>query len=63
MEEKGMGFEVGSKGHKTKLTVGKDIKIDKTFYLGWDLDDVSELPFWKWWKGHKALFETSSAID
>ena len=60
MEVKGLGLEVGSKGRKRKYVIGKDIKIDKKFYQEWDLEEVLELPFWKWWKGHRALFEAPS---
>jgi len=60
MEEMGLGFQIGSKGGKKELVVGKDITIDKKFYQEWDLEEVLELPFWKWWKGHKTLFERPS---
>ncbi len=41
----------------------KDIKIDKKFYKKWNLDDVLNQPFHKWWKTHKELFETPSTVD
>ena len=60
MEEKRMGFKKG-KGKSTKeFIIGKDIIIDKKFYQEWDLDDVLTHTFYKWWKGHKELFETPS---
>ena len=46
-----------------KFIIGKDIKIDKKFYKKWDLDDVLNQPFHKWWKTHKELFETPSTVD
>ena len=62
MEEKGLGFLGGPKGKAKQLIIGKDIKIDKKSYAEWDLDEVRGLPFWKWWKNHKELFETPSTI-
>jgi len=62
MEEKGLGLLGGPKGKIRELIIGKDIKIDKKFYVDWELDDVRDLPFWKWWKGHKELFEPPSTI-
>ena len=46
-----------------KFIIGKDIKIDKKFYKKWDLDDVLNQPFHKWWKTHRELFETPSTVD
>jgi len=46
-----------------KFIIGKDIKIDKKFYKKWNLDDVLNQPFHKWWKTHKELFETPSTVD
>ncbi len=43
--------------------IGKDIKIDKKFYKKWDLDDVLNQPFHKWWKTHRELFEAPSTVD
>jgi len=55
MEEKKMCFKIGKS--RKEIYVGKDLKIDKTFYKDWDLDQVLVSPFWKWWKSHKTLFE------
>ena len=46
-----------------KFIIGKDIKIDKKFYKKWDLEEVLNLTFYKWWKTHKELFETPSTVD
>ena len=46
-----------------KFIIGKDIKIDKKFYKDWDLDDVSNQPFHKWWKTHKELFEPPTTVE
>ena len=46
-----------------KFIVGKDIKIDKKFYKDWDLDDVLNQPFHKWWKTHKELFEPPTTVE
>ena len=46
-----------------KFIIGKDIKIDKKFYKKWDLDDVLNQPFHKWWKTHRELFEAPSTVD
>ena len=52
MEELGLGNRV----------IGK-FKIDKEFYKDWDLDDVLNQPFHKWWKTHKELFEPPSTVE
>ena len=64
MEHLGMGFRkyFGNKIRK-ELIIGKEVKIDKNFYSDWDLEEVLELPFYKWWKRHKGLFETPQAVD
>ena len=46
-----------------KFIIGKDIKIDKKFYKKWDLEEVLNLTFYKWWKTHRELFETPSTVD
>ena len=45
-----------------KSIIGKNI-IDKKFYKDWDLDDVLNFTFYKWWKTHKELFETPSSVE
>ena len=61
MEKNGMEF---TKGNSPKgLKIGKDIKIDKKFYKDWDIESVRSLPFWKWWKTHKYLFENPKTVD
>ena len=45
-----------------KSIIGKN-KIDKKFYKDWDLDDVLNSPFYKWWKTHKVLFETPTTVE
>jgi hypothetical protein len=61
MENNGMEF---TKGNSTKgLKIGKDIKIDKEFYKDWDIESVRSLPFWRWWKTHKHLFENPKTVD
>ena len=53
-----------TKGNSPKgLKIGKDIKIDKKFYKDWDLESVRSIPFWKWWKTHKYLFENPKTVD
>ena len=61
MEEKELSFKVGIK--KEELCFGKDIKINKEFYKDWDLNEVLEYPFWKWWRSHKNLFQTNSVVS
>ncbi|MDC0077789.1 hypothetical protein OAJ98_02265 [Deltaproteobacteria bacterium] len=58
LEEKKIGLEIGR--DKKKIYVGRHIKIDKTFYKDWDLDEVLKNPFWKWWRTHRNLFENKS---
>jgi hypothetical protein len=52
MEELGLGNRV----------IGK-FKIDKEFYKDWDLEEVLNFTFYKWWKTHRELFETPSSVD
>jgi len=52
MEELGLGNRV----------IGK-FKIDKEFYKDWDLEEVLNFTFYKWWKTHRELFETPSTVD
>jgi hypothetical protein len=42
--------------------IGK-FKIDKEFYKDWDLGEVLNFTFYKWWKTHRELFETPSTVD
>ena len=46
-----------------RFIIGKDIKIDKKFYKDWDLDDVLNQPFHKWWRTHKELFEPPTTVE
>jgi hypothetical protein len=41
------------------------IKVDKSMYVGWDLDKVLTMKFDEWWKIHRGLFITdiSSVLD
>jgi hypothetical protein len=39
-----------------KSVIGKDIKIKKIGYTGWDLDKILEGKFSQWWKSHRFLF-------
>jgi len=59
MEKLGLGLQK----QKEVLIIGKDIKIDKNYYKEWDLNEVLKLPFHKWWKTHKNLFEVPLSVD
>ena len=59
MEKLGLGLQK----RKEVLIIGKDIKIDKNYYKEWDLNEVLKLPFHKWWKTHKNLFEVPLSVD
>ena len=59
MEKLGLGLQK----RKEVLIIGKDIKIDKNYYKEWDLNEVLKLPFHKWWKTHKNLFEVPCFWD
>ena len=59
MEKLGLGLQK----RKEVLIIGKDIKIDKNYYKEWDLNEVLKLPFHKWWKTHKNLFEVPSTVE
>ena len=47
--------------HKT--VIGKDIKINKVGYTGWDLDKILEVNFNQWWKSHRFLFGKSYTVE
>ena len=59
MEKLGLGLQK----RKEVLIIGKDIKIDKNYYKEWELNEVLKLPFHKWWKTHKNLFEVPLSVD
>jgi hypothetical protein len=46
-----------------KSVIGKDIKINKIRYTGWDLDKILESKFSKWWKNHRYLFGKSYTVE
>ena len=59
-ETKKSGKDKGGKGSssaiwRSKLT--KKIKVKRSAYKGWDLDEVLTQPFNSWWKTHSHLFE------
>ena len=59
MEQNGLEFTKKNINNSKKLDrsiIGKDIKINKEKYVNWDLEQVLELPFSKWWKKHKSIF-------
>ena len=59
MEQNGLEFTKKKIDNPNKLDrsiIGKDIEIDKGKYVNWDLEQVLELPFSKWWKRHKDVF-------
>jgi len=46
-----------------KSVIGKDIKINKIRYTGWDLDKILESKFSQWWKSHRFLFGKSYTVE
>ena len=59
MEQNGLEFTKKKIDNPKKLdrsVIGKDIIIDKSKYVDWDLDQVLKQPFSKWWKKHKSIF-------
>ena len=46
-----------------KSVIGKDIKINKLGYTGWDLDKILEGKFSQWWKSHRFLFGKSYTVE
>jgi hypothetical protein len=46
-----------------KSVIGKDIKINKIAYMGWDLDKILEGKFSQWWKSHRFLFGKSYTVE
>jgi hypothetical protein len=46
-----------------KSVIGKDIKINKIRYTGWDLDLVLKYRFSEWWKSHRYLFGKSYTVE
>jgi hypothetical protein len=59
MEQNGLEFTKKKIDNPKKLdrsVIGKNIIIDKSKYVDWDLDQVLKQPFSKWWKKHKSIF-------
>ena len=66
MEEKGLSFtkpNISDPKKTDKSVIGKDIKINKLGYTGWDLDKILEGKFSQWWKSHRFLFGKSYTVE
>ena len=35
---------------------GIKVRVDRSYYRDWDLDELLSVPFSKWWKAHENLF-------
>ena len=66
MEEQGLSFSKANNENRFrthKSVIGKDIKIKKIGYTGWDLDKILEGKFSQWWKSHRFLFGKSYTVE